>query len=342
MDKLKTYFRRMKTMSFRRMVQYAKTCKAESNRTLAGILIDMVWCSFRYGVGYLDYLSLGFVHQRGAAVRDTYMNMNDNNRLVRKLNDADKQALFEDKGQFLRVFADFIGRDVLDLRNPQDDYARFERFCRANETFFAKEPDNFGGLGVRKVRLNPDTDLRALYQELVSDGQFCIEQTVVQHDQVGKLNAWSVNTIRMVTLLKDGDVTLMYSLVRMGNGKSDVDNISSGGMYAPLGEDGVIFAPAFCDKTGLYYTEHPVTGTRIEGFVMPMFDLAIDMVKRAALLVPEVRYVGWDVAITPTGPVFIEGNTRPSYDMVQNYRHLGPDKIGIRPKFRAVLQEECD
>ena len=35
----------------------------------------------------------------------------------------------------------------------------------------------------------------------------------------------------------------MYTLVRMGNGTKAVDNISSGGMYAPVDENGVIFKP---------------------------------------------------------------------------------------------------
>ena len=40
---------------------------------------------------------------------------------------------------------------------------------------------------------------------------------------------------------------------------------------------------------------------------------------RQALEVPEIRYVGWDFAITKNGPVIMEGNEYPSYGLVQYY-----------------------
>ena len=46
------------------------------------------------------------------------------------------------------------------------------------------------------------------------------------------------------------------------------------------------------------------------------------MVFEAAQRVPQVGYVGWDVAMAEDGPLLIEGNTMPGYDMPQNYYHL--------------------
>ena len=52
-----------------------------------------------------------------------------------------------------------------------------------------------------------------------------------------------------------------------------------------------------------------------------------EMVKEAAKRVPELRYIGWDVAITEKGPAIIEGNECPSYGPTQNYM-LNPNKKG--------------
>ena len=66
---------------------------------------------------------------------------------------------------------------------------------------------------------------------------------------------------------------------------------------------------------------------------------AVEMCKKAALVVPQVGYIGWDVAITPTRPVLVEGNTLPSYDMCQNYGHID-NKTGVKPRFVEILGEE--
>jgi hypothetical protein len=41
------------------------------------------------------------------------------------------------------------------------------------------------------------------------------------------------------------------------------------------------------------------------------------MVHAACRKHPEMTVIGWDVCITDNGPILIEGNRRPGFDMVQ-------------------------
>lgn len=66
------------------------------------------------------------------------------------------------------------------------------------------------------------------------------------------------------------------------------------------------------NKSGEVYEIHPMTGKRIPGTQIPYWDEVKAMCLKAMHVVPQVRFVAWDVAITPTGPVFIEGNSFPS------------------------------
>ena len=63
------------------------------------------------------------------------------------------------------------------------------------------------------------------------------------------------------------------------------------------------------------------------------------MCKEAALVVPEVRFVGWDIGFTEKGPVMIEGNEYPGFGLVQHYK-LKDTKTGFKKTLYDILQDE--
>ena len=335
MKKIKTFFHRLRGMSLKKMWRIIRQVHDDSQKPCLLIFLDMVYCAVVYGVGYQDYQVFGFAHVRGKEKRRTFMTMNDNLSVVRAMNDRDASQIFVDKCEFNRRFSEYIGREFLDLR--ECGFEEFDHFLMGKEVIFAKTVNNFGGKGIAKLELNQFQDHRRLYQMMMAGKQYLVEECIQQDTKMSSLCASSVNTIRIVTLVKDGQIHIMYALIRIGDGKRFVDNISSDGMYCPVDGNGVLCKPAFCDATGEYYEVHPYTGAKLLGFQIPCFHKALEMVKRAALEIKEVRYVGWDVAISESGPVLVEGNTIPGYDMCQNYYHLGKDKTGIYPKFRRVI-----
>ena len=154
---------------------------------------------------------------------------------------------------------------------------------------------------------------------------------------MAKLNASSVNTIRVTTVVDDaGTPHFMYAILRVGSGQGVTDNISSGGMYTLLDENGAINYPMFRDKDVSTYEKHPVNGFVFKGFQVPMFRESVELCLKAALVEPHMRYIGWDVAVTADGPVLIEGNHLPGYDMCQNHI-FHPDGVGFKPAFEAAL-----
>ena len=65
------------------------------------------------------------------------------------------------------------------------------------------------------------------------------------------------------------------------------------------------------DKQKNVYEKHPQTGETIKGFKFPYWNEAIELCKKACQEIPEMGYVGWDVAFTPEGPLFVEANEFP-------------------------------
>lgn len=333
MRKLKVFIARLKSASFARMKMHILEIHKESKKPKICILFDMLWCVVRYGVGYLDYHVFGFAYIKGKRQRKTFMTMDDNLKLIARVNQEEYRHFFQNKVTFLTSFCEFTGREFLNLETACIE--EFVDFVKRKGTVFAKPIDDFGGHGIQKICAAQVTDWTALHRSLLEAKSVLLEEEIVQHPQMNTLNASCINTIRMVTLLKNGEAHLMYSLIRVGSGTGVVDNISSGGMYAPVWEDGKIAKPAFCDATGLYYDKHPITGVSFVGFEVPCYEEAVALVKKASFMIPQVQYVGWDVAISEKGPVLVEGNDMPGYDMCQNYHHLRDDKKGILAKFQA-------
>jgi hypothetical protein len=53
---------------------------------------------------------------------------------------------------------------------------------------------------------------------------------------------------------------------------------------------------------------HPDTGRRVAGEMLPSWPEARDLALEAHRRFPTLGSVGWDVALTPDGPVLVEGN----------------------------------
>lgn len=333
MGKLSIFATRLRSASFGRMLWHIKTIHEETGRSQPILFADMLWCAARYGIGYLEYHVFGFAKNRGKK-RRTFMTMNHNVALCRSLNDKECIPILDDKIQFLEHYRKYVGREWLDLR--KSDFSELESFCKHKGVVFAKLIDECGGCGTEKITYSEQIDFPALYKRLLDGRQYLIEEGIVQHKDMNRLCESSVNTIRVVTLLCNGKAKVAYSLLRMGNGQGNVDNISSGGMYTLVSPDGKLTFPAFCDKTGLFYDEHPVTKTKFKNYELPYFKEAMKLCCEAALVEQRLGYVGWDVAITPNGPILVEGNNMPGYDMAQNAA-FHPDGQGFLPLFEKLL-----
>lgn len=328
------FLKRLKGASLDRMKGNIENVHKATGKSKAFIFLDMVWCSFHYGVGYLDYEVFGFAKNRGK-VRKTYMTMNDNIALTRLLNDKECYSLLNDKIKFLTAYGEFAAREWISLENADEN--EFEQFVKKHKIVFCKCADSFGGQGVERVDAGKVDNFKGLYKRLKENGQILVEQQIVQHKDVSAFCDKSVNTVRIVTLLYGGEVHFVYALFRMGSGDGFIDNICAGGMYTKVDSDGTLMFPAFCDKTGQYYDVHPYSKKQITSSKLPFFKESVELCLKAAQVEPRLGYIGWDVAITPNGPVLVEANNLPSYDMIQNGGFAGG---GIRPVFESIIGGE--
>ena len=260
------------------------------------------------------------------------MTRGKNNEYVKRLNPSQYWPLLNDKTAFLQRFDGLHGREWLDLRKTT--FETFDDFCRRNPQFVVKPLDGTCGRGIELFDAAQIDDLRARYDACLQNGQFLVEQLVIQHEDYARIYPLSVNTLRLVTMTKPGgQPAIVFSCIRLGNNGRRVDNLNSGGMAALVDlEKGCISTPG-ADKDGKLYSEHPTTGVTLKGAPLAYTREAAQLVKEAALRISELGYVGWDVAVTPDGPILIEANHFPGNDIYQFRVHLGEDRIGLAPRF---------
>ncbi len=330
MGKIGYLWRRLSTMDTGAMFQTVGRIHKKTGKSRIWIVKDMLRCAKQYGSGYVDY-ELYEMYELTEAQKDTFLTRGRNNALIRKYNDPEKRYIFDDKDVFNKVFDAFMGRDWLVLKEHRGT-ERLDKFLKENTVFIAKPIGGTCGRGVEKIKHTDFDSFDTLREYVLHLGDdYILEQLIVQHPLVSAIYPDAVNTIRLVTLRKDGVTHVIYAVFRIGNG-SHVDNFSAGGMVAPVDEKtGIVIQPALDKKRNLY-THHPATGAQIQGFRFPDWQAAMDMAKEASLLVEGVNYIGWDIAFSENGPVFVEGNPFPGHNL--NQMHT-PDHVGIMEKFNV-------
>lgn len=144
---------------------------------------------------------------------------------------------------------------------------------------------------------------------LDSEKNIVIQELIRQHDRIAQLHPESINTIRIMTIIRNGEVQILSTLLRMGVGSNCVDNASMGGIYCGIDATGRLKKYAY-DRSGMRYEQHPTTNEAFEGYCIPGVEACQNLVKKIAWrFYRTTRLASWDFAIDTEGkPVLIEIN----------------------------------
>lgn len=211
-----------------------------------------------------------------------------------------------------------------------------------NKSVFAKPLALIQGIGAFKIdESNWDDEvlLHSLYTA-IKLRDYIIQETIVQHESIDKINHASINTVRIDTYKPINEPSRVLSAVmRFGREGFVVDNPeSSSGFYISLDlENQCLKGPGF---QTIYigtdvYDVHPDSQVKLDGYPIPFVDETIELVNRVCELSGD-RLVGWDICIGKEGPILIEGNH--DYDILMQEVAYGG--YLNHPDFVRALAEE--
>lgn len=132
------------------------------------------------------------------------------------------------------------------------------------------------------------------------------EKQLEQHPVLAQFNPETVNTIRVLTY----ENKVIAATIRFGRKGNFVDNTAKGGIAVALDiETGELGSWGMREYELEHYFEHPDSHLKFDGVKIDMWPKAKNLVERVSCYMPYYRSVGFDIALTPSGPVVVEINT---------------------------------
>ena len=275
------------------------------------MFLDTAVCALRYGSGLQDYLNFQFYNKKHAQ-RKTYVSVSYLDKAITKLSNIKWSPYISNKTNFQKNYNAFTRRDFFD---PDTGFEGFEAFLQRNPVFIYKPQIGQCGEGVAKLEVAKIPDIKAFYEEAVAK-KACLEELVVQHPAWEALCPGCVNTMRVITGAAKGQSWLIFAATRVGSGTSVADNFHMGGSAVLIDmETGKLTGNGIDKKLNEH--ECSATGVRYDGYQVPFWEEIKKLCLDAALVNDQIHFVGWDVAVTPNGPLLIEGNRGSGFDLPQ-------------------------
>lgn len=273
-------------------------------------LVDVAICRFRYGAVLDDYLCFDFqkLNHRG---RNSFLTEKRlKNKILPRLSKTDKRHYFEDKSDFNHLFKDYIKRGWISSKTSSE--SKILEFLNQRDIVFAKEVIGSQGLGVRKINTSDKSAINEIFESIKKGVHYVFEDAIMQHSYMAVFNSSSVNTIRMETYIDDNGVPHFFnSIIIIGGKGSIVSNTHTGGVMCHIDLETGVIDSSGRNPEGKRFLKHPQNDVVLPGKIVPKWEEVKEYTLKLALVCKDIRFVGWDIAITDNGPEVIEGNTFP-------------------------------
>lgn len=297
------------------------------------VFVDFVINNLRYGFSIDDYVVKGNGYTLSKYEKQRFFTLKKAFWLQDHVNNPEYIHFLENKAEALNLFKDLVSRNW--LYTPKSSFDEFMAFVKKTPVFIAKPVGGQEGEGIEKHFTNEasEEDLKTLFNHLV-EGDMLIEECIKAHDDI-YLGTTALSTFRIYTMIDPkGEVHILKAKYRVGTGDAITDTANGCIAYPISIKYGVIEGPGINEV--LYsknYFYHPGCDKLVVGMKIPMWDRVLEVVTKAAKTIPQVRYVGWDIAITNNSIEIIEGNHNPYHG---TFEIMGIERLWW-PKLKALI-----
>jgi len=245
----------------------------------------------------------------------------------------------EDKELTYRVFDSYnISQPVLllqfkngvfyDRHKDLIDKESVEQLLKTSSAkkLFLKPTHGLGGRGIlifNKKEAFEDENGDKLTSDFIEKAlgeneDYILQEGLEQHEVLNQIYPDAVNTFRVMTHVKNGKAKVMYSMLRMGQGGSQLDNASQTGLVCKIDVDTGKFDDLIHIGHGRTTDKHPDSLFSFKDYVFPYWEELKAFVLTATQKMESIPYMGWDIAYSKDGPVVIEMNAGAGLEYLQD------------------------
>lgn len=298
------------------------------------VFADFVISHVCYGFSTEDYFLRGNGYTLSNYEKKRFYTLKKAFWLQNKVNDPKYIHFLENKAETLSLLKDLVSRNW--LYTPKSSISDFMDFVKKTPVFIAKPVGGMCGKGIEKhsTKDASEEDLITLYNHLVADDML-LEECLKAHDDI-YLGTTALSTFRIFTMIDGkGNVHVLKAKYRAGTGNAITDATDGCCVHYPISiKYGVVEGPGINEAIGRNdYYYHPGCDKLVVGMRIPMWDQVVEVVTKAAKMIPQMRYVGWDIAITNNSVEIIEGNHNPHHG---TFEMMGIDRLWW-PKLKALV-----
>lgn len=214
---------------------------------------------------------------------------------------------------FVKPAIGMLGRGAAGFRRQGAEF-----ICHSGECLSAEAL--YDWLKAAALDLYQDPSLFDEYLGLTrSAHKLLIQKRLFAHPELVRLTGSNgLSCARIITFVnRDSDVRIIAATAKLISNGNLTDNFKYGGtgniwstVESATGR--ILRAHGPRDQQGSLrlIRHHPVTGLELNGIELPLWQEARALALRAARAFLPQPLIGWDIGITPDGPVLIEGNAR--------------------------------
>lgn len=300
----------------------------------------------------VEYVQYGFGDPVRRAASAEYLYWTDTPALQRlnRLRGADNRDV-QDKARFaglcqssglphVTTLAEFRdGRQVQGV--PLNELQHAELWVKPTSGSQGQGSRRWSYDGQDTYRSGNEAITAAQWRRLLPQSDCIVQERLVNHADLRPVTNDAVAVMRLTTAAdRAGTATLIGAGISLPYGSNE-------GVLPPAGMSGAL-ACTLSLQTGEIVSAlgrrnepvevHPDTGHRPVGFTMPFWQDCVALAIRAHIeAFPRFATLGWDVVITPAGPLLLEANS--GWNPIGLQYHFGP--VG-RSALGAIIADELE